>query len=66
MSNRPLLLETRDLCVAYGAVEALHKINIRIRNAAGDYRWMSVEGRPITVTTPPRIRPVRGSKLSSV
>ncbi len=28
------------------------KINIRIRNAAGDYRWMSVEGRPVTVPTP--------------
>ena len=28
---KPLILETQDLCVAYGRVEAIHKVSIRIR-----------------------------------
>ena len=28
---KPILLETQDLCVAYGRVEAIHKVSLRIR-----------------------------------
>ena len=38
---KPALLETTDLCVSYGQVEAVHKVNIRIR-----------EGEIVTVIGP--------------
>ena len=38
---KPILLETQDLCVAYGRVEAIHKVSIRIR-----------EGEIVTVIGP--------------
>jgi branched-chain amino acid transport system ATP-binding protein len=38
---KPLLLETRDLCVGYGRVEAIHKVSLRIR-----------EGEIVTVIGP--------------
>ena len=41
MSTKPIILETTDLCVSYGRVEALHKINVRIR-----------EGEIVTVIGP--------------
>ncbi|MBL8491865.1 MAG: ABC transporter ATP-binding protein [Rhodocyclaceae bacterium] len=41
MSAKPVILETTDLCVSYGRVEALHKINVRIR-----------EGEIVTVIGP--------------
>ena len=41
MSTKPVILETEDLCVSYGRVEALHKINVRIR-----------EGELVTVIGP--------------
>ncbi|HMX15604.1 MAG TPA: ABC transporter ATP-binding protein [Rhodocyclaceae bacterium] len=41
MSTKPVILETEDLCVSYGRVEALHKINVRIR-----------EGEIVTVIGP--------------
>ncbi len=39
--SAPMLLETRELCVAYGPVEAVHKVNLRIR-----------EGEIVTVIGP--------------
>ncbi|MBL8485634.1 MAG: ABC transporter ATP-binding protein [Rhodocyclaceae bacterium] len=41
MTTKPIILETTDLCVSYGRVEALHKINVRIR-----------EGEIVTVIGP--------------
>ena len=41
MSTKPILLETNELCVSYGRVEALHKVGIRIR-----------EGEIVTVIGP--------------
>ncbi|MBI4754521.1 MAG: ABC transporter ATP-binding protein [Betaproteobacteria bacterium] len=41
MSDKPLILETEDLCVSYGRVEALHRIGLRIR-----------EGEIVTVIGP--------------
>jgi branched-chain amino acid transport system ATP-binding protein len=41
MNARPILLETHELCVAYGRVEALHKVSLRIR-----------EGEIVTVIGP--------------
>jgi branched-chain amino acid transport system ATP-binding protein len=41
MDNKPILLEARDLSVAYGKVEALHKVSLRIR-----------EGEIVTVIGP--------------
>lgn len=38
---KPLILETQDLCVNYGRVEAIHKVSIRIR-----------EGQIVTVIGP--------------
>ncbi|MDZ4254003.1 MAG: ABC transporter ATP-binding protein [Sulfuritalea sp.] len=38
---KPIILETQDLCVAYGRVEAIHKVSIRIR-----------EGEIVTVIGP--------------
>lgn len=31
MEERPLVLEVQDLCVAYGKVEALHHVSLRVR-----------------------------------
>ena len=41
MSDKPILLEAKDLCVSYGKVEALHKVSLRIR-----------EGEIVTVIGP--------------
>ena len=41
MSEKPILLEAKDLCVSYGKVEALHKVSLRIR-----------EGEIVTVIGP--------------
>ncbi len=41
MTTKPVILETTDLCVSYGRVEALHKISVRIR-----------EGEIVTVIGP--------------
>jgi len=41
VTDRPILLEAQGLCVAYGRVEALHEINLRVR-----------EGEIVTVIGP--------------
>lgn len=41
MNERAILLEARDLCVAYGHVEALHRVNLSVR-----------EGQIVTVIGP--------------
>ena len=41
MSEKAVILEVKDLCVSYGKVEAVHKVNLRIR-----------EGEIVTVIGP--------------